>query len=155
MKHLGLLNEARGKYGIHGPLEEPLRQLEYLANKSKTKDLGAYVSLDRYFTHPKLSDGERLSFIDQLTCWADKLEKDKTDAGQKYNTLGDLKNPIKCTIVAGIVRELSHNIATKLKRHQFPVIKVARKNYCEVEHAAILYPKKRKALEKYKINTKE
>jgi len=79
VKYLGLLNEARGKYGIHGPLEEPLRQLKYLANKSETKDLGTYVTLDRDLTQPKLSDGEEISFIDQLNLWANKYEKDKTE----------------------------------------------------------------------------
>jgi hypothetical protein len=74
-----ILNEARGKYGIHGPLEEPLRQLKYLANKSETKDLGTYVTLDRDLTQPKLSDGEEISFIDQLNLWANKYEKDKTE----------------------------------------------------------------------------
>ena len=69
--------------------------------------------------------------------------------------LDDFKHPVKCTVVAEIVRGMSHNIAAKLKRHQYPVVKVARKNYCEVEHAAILYPKKRKALEKYKKNAEE
>jgi len=83
VKYLGLLNEVR-KYGIHGSLEEPLRQLEYLANKSKTKDLGAYVTLDRDITQPKLSDGERLSFIDQLNLWANKIEGSKDPGRSKY-----------------------------------------------------------------------
>ncbi len=76
VEHLGLLNEAKRKYGIHGPLEEPLKQLEYLANRSLTKDLGTYVTLDRDITQPKLSDKERFSFIDQLNLWANKIDKE-------------------------------------------------------------------------------
>jgi len=74
VKYLWLLNEVKGSYGIHGPLEEPLRQLEYLANKSQTKDLGTYVSLDRDITQSKMSDSEQLSFIEQLNLWANKIE---------------------------------------------------------------------------------
>jgi hypothetical protein len=79
------------------------------------------------------------------------LDKNKT----KSFSLDDLEHPVKCTVVARIVREHSHNIASKLKRHQYPIVKVARKNYCEVEHAAILYPKKRKALEKHRKDAEE
>lgn len=73
----------------------------------------------------------------------------------KSFSLDDLEHPVKCTVVAEIVRGMSHNIAAKLKRHQYPVVKVARHNYCEVEHAAILYPKKRKALEKHRKDAEE
>jgi len=75
VKNLGQLNEARSKYGIHGSLEEPLKQLEYLANRRGTKDLGTHVTLDRDFTQPKMSDGDKLSFIDQLNLWANKIEE--------------------------------------------------------------------------------
>lgn len=73
----------------------------------------------------------------------------------KSFSLDDLKHPVKCTVVAEIVRGMSHNIAAKLNRHGYPVVKVARHNYCEVEHAAILYPKKRKALEKHRKDAEE
>lgn len=99
VKYLGLLNKARVKYGIHGPLEAPLRQLKYLANKSEIKDLGTYVTLDRDLTQPKLSDGEEISFIDQLNLWANKCEKDKTE--QNATKRGRLK-PILCAI-SGLV----------------------------------------------------
>ena len=79
------------------------------------------------------------------------LDKNKA----KSFSLDDLEHPVKCTVVAKIVREMSHNIANKLKRHKYPVVKVARKNYCEVEHAAILYPKKRRALEKHRKDAEE
>lgn len=68
---------------------------------------------------------------------------------QAEPSLKDLKNPIKCTEVAAIAREMSHNIAAKLRRRKYPVVCSARKNYCEVEHAMVLYPNKREALKKY------
>jgi hypothetical protein len=77
------------------------------------------------------------------------------EAEKKGVSLDALKHPIRCTVVAGIVREMSHNVAAKLRRYQYPVITVARKNYCEIEHAAILWPHKRKAFEKYKQGSEE
>ncbi|HPS55667.1 MAG TPA: hypothetical protein PLP05_08715 [Sedimentisphaerales bacterium] len=69
---------------------------------------------------------------------------------QRNSPLDLLKYPISCVDVAAIVREKSHNIASKLKRRNLPVVQVARKNYCEVGDAIILYPIKKSALEKYK-----
>jgi len=96
----------------------------------------------------------------KLKLISNALEQGKKEVALDKNkakgfSLDDLEHPVKCTVVAKIVRGMSHNIAAKLKRHQYPVVKVARHNYCEVEHAAILYPKKRRALEKYRKDAEE
>lgn len=138
--------------------------------QGKIRSLSEAELADRYYKSPmeclhegfygayeKCSDenlGAEISYLENNFL---KEQAKSGEAAKRNNQLKlhDLKNPIKCTEVAAIVRGMSHNIAAKLKRHEYPVVQVARKNYCEVEHAAILYPKKRKALEKYKKNAEE
>ena len=71
---------------------------------------------------------------------------------QPQNPLDRLRNPILCTLVAGIVGETPSNVAAKLKRRHYVVITEARKNHCEIKHAATIWPHKKAALEKYLKN---
>lgn len=88
-----------------------------------------------------------------INAWIQLIEKAEFQSViEKKTALDDLENPIKCTQVAEIVREMSHNIAAKLKRRDYPVVKSARKNYCEVKHAMILWPQKREIFKKYLHN---
>lgn len=68
---------------------------------------------------------------------------------QGNNSLDKLENPLSCITLAAIVQETSSNVAAKLKRHDYLVIQVARKSYCDAKHAMILWPHKRAAFEKY------
>jgi hypothetical protein len=71
-------------------------------------------------------------------------QKPTDDSGGKVLTLNDLKNPVTCIEVAGIIHKRSDNIAQILKRHHYPVVKSSGKYYCESEHAEVLWPKWKK-----------
>ena len=64
--------------------------------------------------------------------------------------LNGLENPVPCVQVSAITRVRSDNIARTLKAHQYPVVIAGRKNYCNAEHAAVLWPKWKKHWQKKK-----
>jgi len=53
-------------------------------------------------------------------------------------------NYIACVQIAGIIRKRSDAIARTLRTSKYPVIKKANKNYCNPEHAALIWPKWKK-----------
>ena len=59
---------------------------------------------------------------------------------------------IRCGEIAGIIRKRSDSIARSLKAAKYPVIKKANKNYCDPQHAAVLFPKWKKYLQKSQEN---
>jgi len=67
-------------------------------------------------------------------------EEDPEDGG----LLKSLKNPVPCTDVSGIIRVRSDNIARRLKAGRYPVVKLGKKNYCDADDAAVLWPKWKK-----------
>ena len=84
-----------------------------------------------------------------------KIKAKDISPEESKSTLSDLDDPISCAQVAAIVHEQSHNIANKLKRHEYPVLKIANKYYCEMAHAMVMWPQKRQALNKYSKNYEE
>ncbi len=75
----------------------------------------------------------------------DRLLELRDDAenipSQKPNSPLDLKDPVACKYVAEIVDRQSGNVARALRSRNFPVVSSGRINYCEAEHAGILWPK--------------
>lgn len=53
-----------------------------------------------------------------------------------------------CIEIGGIIRKRSDVIARTLKAHHYPVIKKARRNYCDPAHAAVIWPQYKKHLNK-------
>jgi hypothetical protein len=70
-----------------------------------------------------------------------KAEDEQKATGTNTSPLSSLKNPVTCAEVGGIIRKRSDNIAAELKKHRYPVVKSNRKNYCNAEDAAVLWPK--------------
>lgn len=56
-------------------------------------------------------------------------------------SLDGIENPVACIEVSRIVRVRSDNIARKLRKLQYPVVRPGKENYCNAEHAAVLWPK--------------
>jgi len=71
-------------------------------------------------------------------------EKYKNMAQNKGPSLDSLESPMPCSIIAGIVHKRSDNIARTLKAHRYPVVKAGKKNYCNADDAAVLWPKWKK-----------
>lgn len=61
-------------------------------------------------------------------------------------------NFIPCVEIAGIIRKRSDAIARTLRAAKYPVVKKANKNYCDPEHAAVLFPKWKKHLKRQQEN---
>ncbi len=59
---------------------------------------------------------------------------------------------IPCADIGPIIHKRSDSVARTLKAHQYPVVKLANKYYCDPEHAAVLWPKWKKHWEKIQIN---
>ncbi|MHC4495136.1 MAG: hypothetical protein ACYSYM_04855 [Planctomycetota bacterium] len=55
--------------------------------------------------------------------------------------LSNLKTPVACGDVAGIIHKRSDNVARTLKGKRYPVVKAGGKYYCEAEDAAVIWPK--------------
>jgi hypothetical protein len=72
------------------------------------------------------------------------VEKAEHRPQNKLMTLSDFEHPVPCSLVAGIVRKRSDNVARSLKNHKYPVILSCDKYYCDAEHAAVLWPKWKK-----------
>jgi hypothetical protein len=84
-----------------------------------------------------------------------ELEKRKAETGQEIKTVKDEEMPsnyIPCIEIAVIIRKRSDAIARTLKAAKYPVIKKANKNYCDPEHAAVLFPKWKKHLKRQQEN---
>jgi hypothetical protein len=81
--------------------------------------------------------------VGRLHCLS-QIAKDDFNAGGNFDkklTLDNLVNPVTCQLVAGIVRQRSFSVSRSLKSHCYPVIKSGNKNYCNADHAAVLWPK--------------
>lgn len=88
---------------------------------------------------------ERLTDIKTWCIKANRvIREEKNNAGTKISPLAALKNPVSCVDVSVVIRKRSDNIATKLINHNYKVIKIGRKNYCDAEDAAVLWPKWKK-----------
>ena len=73
--------------------------------------------------------------------------------GEELSKDGEMSsNYIPCIEIAGIIRKRSDAIARTLKAAKYPVIKKANKNYCDPEHAAVLFPKWKKHLKEQRKN---
>lgn len=59
-----------------------------------------------------------------------------------------LENPVSCVDVGGVVHRRPDSVARTLKAAKYPVVKRANKNYCDPEHAAVLFPKWKAHLKK-------
>ena len=71
------------------------------------------------------------------------------------NSTKDLELPsnlVSCTEISGIIHRRSDSIARTLGASYYPVIKKAGKNYCDSQHAAVLFPKWKKYLKKQQEN---
>jgi hypothetical protein len=90
-------------------------------------------------------NAEELSFsvrqIAQMAREKLKAETEPKTPSVKEPPLAVLKNPVTCLEVSLIVRVRSDNVAAKLKRYKYPVVKIGRKNYCDAEHAGVVWPK--------------
>lgn len=62
----------------------------------------------------------------------------------KEPPLAVLKNPVTCREIGGIIHRRSDNIAAKLKKSGYPVVKSNRRYYCDAEHAGVVWPKWKK-----------
>jgi hypothetical protein len=62
------------------------------------------------------------------------------------NPIDSLDHPIRCADVRLEVRDLSHNIARKLRSCGFPVVKSGGRNYCQLKDVLVLYPRQRSRL---------
>jgi len=81
--------------------------------------------------------------VGRLHCLS-QIAKDDFKAGGDFSkklTLDDLVNPVTCQLVAGIIRKRPFSVARSLKNNCYPVIKSGHKNYCNADHAAIIWPK--------------
>lgn len=74
---------------------------------------------------------------------------EENNTGTKTSPLAALKNPVSCVVVGGVIHKRSDNIATKLKKQRYNVIKTGGKYYCEAEDAAVLWPKWKKYWQKH------
>ena len=53
---------------------------------------------------------------------------------------------VRCDKVSGIIGRRPYVVARSLKSHHYPVIKKGNRNYCDPEHAAVIWPKWEKHL---------
>jgi hypothetical protein len=65
----------------------------------------------------------------------------KNVSSKKSLSVLDLKDPVACKEVAEFIHKQSGNVARELRNRNFPVVTVKRINFCEAEHAGIVWPK--------------
>jgi hypothetical protein len=151
---------ATGNYiqKCHDNLMDTAKQIDELSHEIKEKGIPLddnRVTFKGDFTLTglwlKFYAGLSL-FIDQLrlvTKISSKAETGKTGETEQETTLvkkplSVLKNPVTCVEISGIIRRRSDNIAAKLKKSGYPVVKSNRRYYCDAEHAGVLWPKWKK-----------
>jgi len=90
--NLGLLNECKNKYGLHGFLKQCFTNIEQAASWPKTKDFGDYQGWRQDFTERPLWEGEKRSFADECVRYANEVDKEteQENKGTKKNQKGVL-----------------------------------------------------------------
>jgi len=93
---------------------------------------------------PRVVDESDIPRLRESLKKAQALSSDRAGGDDTAPALQKLKNPVKCGEVAVIVHMRSDNVARMLRSRRYPVVTVGRKNYCEAEDAAVLWPKWKK-----------
>lgn len=82
---LALLNECGASYGCRHDREMAFTCLGDAATWPGERDLGDCPAWGEYFTKPKMWDGQRRSFIDEVSRWANRVDEEQIWSRHRLN----------------------------------------------------------------------
>lgn len=138
IRHLGEIQPVRD--WANGGLSRRLRLQMYKKARELERfvrrDLGPGENVGQEHTSPKEPVGTNSAM--------NAAESAKKE-GRKLSKNEEISSDwVSCGYIAGIIRRRPYSIARTLRAANYPVERKANKNYCNPEHAAVLFPKWKK-----------